>query len=59
MKLPLLGPVSLTGFQNAWFFFFLLIVLFSPDGMIGLWRRLVERASRSSNSSNSGNRSGH
>lgn len=26
MKLPLLGPVSLTGFQNAWFFLFLLIV---------------------------------
>ncbi|HET7075177.1 MAG TPA: VWA domain-containing protein [Mycobacterium sp.] len=27
MKLPLLGPVSLTGFQNAWFFLFLLLVL--------------------------------
>jgi Ca-activated chloride channel homolog len=27
VKLPLLGPVSLTGFQNAWFFLFLLIVL--------------------------------
>jgi len=27
MKLPLLGPVSLTGFQNAWFFLILLIVL--------------------------------
>jgi Ca-activated chloride channel homolog len=27
MKLPLLGPVSLTGFQNGWFFLFLLIVL--------------------------------
>ncbi|ORA79659.1 VWA domain-containing protein [Mycobacterium malmoense] len=27
MKLPLLGPVSLTGFQNAWFFLVLLIVL--------------------------------
>jgi Ca-activated chloride channel homolog len=27
MKLPLLGPVSLTGFQNAWFFLFLLAVL--------------------------------
>jgi Ca-activated chloride channel homolog len=27
MKLPLLGPVSLAGFQNAWFFLFLLIVL--------------------------------
>ncbi|MGB8386327.1 VWA domain-containing protein [Mycobacterium sp.] len=27
MKLPLLGPVSLTGFQNPWFFLCLLIVL--------------------------------
>src|ERR1700761_7770121 len=27
MKLPLLGPVSLTGFQNAWFFLVLLVVL--------------------------------
>jgi Ca-activated chloride channel homolog len=27
VKLPLLGPVSLTGFQHAWFFLFLLIVL--------------------------------
>lgn len=27
MKLPLLGPVSLTGFQNGWFFLFLLAVL--------------------------------
>ncbi|WP_197509151.1 BatA domain-containing protein, partial [Mycobacterium sp. E3247] len=27
MKLPLLGPVSVTGFQNAWFFLFLLAVL--------------------------------
>ncbi|ORW33897.1 hypothetical protein AWB91_06160 [Mycobacterium paraense] len=27
MKLPLLGPVSLTGFQNAWFFLLLLAVL--------------------------------
>ena len=25
--MPLLGPVSLTGFHNAWFFLFLLIVL--------------------------------
>ncbi|BBZ49280.1 VWA domain-containing protein [Mycobacterium heidelbergense] len=33
MKLPLLGPVSLTGFQNAWFFLFLLIVLL----MIGIY----------------------
>jgi len=27
MKLPLLGPVSITGFQNGWFFLFLLAVL--------------------------------
>lgn len=27
MTLPLLGPVSLTGFQNGWFFLFLLAVL--------------------------------
>jgi Ca-activated chloride channel homolog len=27
MKLPLLGPVSLTGFQNAWFFLLLAVVL--------------------------------
>jgi Ca-activated chloride channel homolog len=27
MKLPLLGPVSLTGFTNAWFFLFLMAVL--------------------------------
>jgi Ca-activated chloride channel family protein len=27
MKLPLLGPVSLTSFQHAWFFLFLLAVL--------------------------------
>ena len=27
VKLPLLGPVSLTGFHNAWFFLFLLAVL--------------------------------
>ena len=27
MKVPLLGPVSLTGFQNPWFFLFLLVVL--------------------------------
>ncbi len=27
MKLPLLGPVSLAGFQNAWFFLVLLVVL--------------------------------
>jgi Ca-activated chloride channel family protein len=33
MKLPLLGPVSLAGFQNAWFFLFLLVVLL----LIGLY----------------------
>ena len=33
MKLPLLGPVSLSGFQNAWFFLFLLVVLL----LIGLY----------------------
>jgi branched-chain amino acid transport system permease protein len=38
---------------------FLLIVLFSPDGVIGLWRRLINHISRSGNSNNSGNRSGH
>ena len=27
MKLPLLGAVSLTGFQHGWFFLFLLVVL--------------------------------
>ena len=27
MRLPLLGPVSLAGFENPWFFLFLLIVL--------------------------------
>src|SRR5665213_84417 len=33
MKLPLLGPVSLNGFQNGWFFLFLLAVLL----VIGLY----------------------
>ncbi|WP_261864932.1 VWA domain-containing protein, partial [Mycobacterium montefiorense] len=33
MKLPLLGPVSLTGFQNGWFFLLLLAVLL----VIGLY----------------------
>ncbi|WP_062909497.1 VWA domain-containing protein, partial [Mycobacterium avium] len=33
MKLPLLGPVSLAGFQHAWFFLFLLAVLL----VIGLY----------------------
>jgi Ca-activated chloride channel homolog len=33
MRLPLMGPVSLAGFQNAWFFLFLLIVLL----MVGIY----------------------
>jgi branched-chain amino acid transport system permease protein len=38
---------------------FLIIVLFSPDGVIGLWRRIANRVSGSSNSNAGGNRSGH
>ena len=38
---------------------FLSIVLFSPDGVIGLWRRIVQYAWLAGNSNNSGNRSGH
>jgi branched-chain amino acid transport system permease protein len=59
--LDALVAVGLDGrrFQTLIGLGFLLIVLFSPDGMIGLWRRLVERASRPGNSNNSGNRSGH
>lgn len=33
MTLPLLGPMSLTGFKNPWFFLFLLVVL----GLVGLY----------------------
>ncbi|MBV9351307.1 MAG: hypothetical protein JOZ23_07190, partial [Mycobacterium sp.] len=33
MTLPLLGPLTLSGFQHAWFFLFLLIVLL----MLGLY----------------------
>src|SRR5919198_219888 len=33
MTLPLLGPMTLSGFEHAWFFLFLLIVL----GLIGLY----------------------
>jgi Ca-activated chloride channel homolog len=33
MTLPLLGPITLTGFQHPWFFLFLLAVL----GLIGLY----------------------
>jgi Ca-activated chloride channel homolog len=36
MKLPLLGPVSLTGFQNAWFFLFLLAVLLLIGSYVAL-----------------------
>src|SRR5262249_56064339 len=38
---------------------FLSIVLFSPDGVIGLWRRIANRVSVSGNANNRGNRSGH
>jgi len=34
--LPLLGPVSLTGFQNAWFFLFLLAVLLVTGAYVAL-----------------------
>lgn len=33
MTLPLLGPMTLSGFENAWFFLFLLAVL----GIVGLY----------------------
>jgi Ca-activated chloride channel homolog len=33
MTLPLLGPMTLSGFEHAWFFLFLLVVL----GLIGLY----------------------
>ncbi|OBI83592.1 VWA domain-containing protein [Mycobacterium sp. E740] len=33
MTLPLLGPITLSGFENAWFFLFLLVVL----GIVGLY----------------------
>ena len=36
MKLPLLGPISLTGFQHAWFFLFLLAVLLLTGGYVAL-----------------------
>src|SRR6202007_273798 len=36
MKLPLLGPVSLTGFQHAWFFLFLLAVLLLTGSYVAL-----------------------
>ncbi|OBI53752.1 VWA domain-containing protein [Mycobacterium sp. E787] len=36
MKLPLLGPVSLTGFQNAWFFLLLLAVLLLIGAYVAL-----------------------
>ncbi|MGE2691661.1 VWA domain-containing protein [Mycolicibacterium pulveris] len=33
MTLPLLGPITLSGFEHAWFFLFLLVVL----GIVGLY----------------------
>src|SRR5246500_3478992 len=36
MKLPLLGPVSLTGFQPPWFFLFLLAVLLLTGSYVAL-----------------------
>lgn len=39
MTLPLLGPMSLSGFEHAWFFLFLLAVL----GLVGLYI-VVQRA---------------
>src|ERR1700716_803068 len=33
MTLPLLGPMTLTGFEHVWFFLFLLVVL----GLVGLY----------------------
>jgi branched-chain amino acid transport system permease protein len=60
-SLDALVAVGLDGrrFQTLIGLGFLLIVLFSPDGVIGLWRRIANRVSGSGNSNNSGNRSGH
>jgi len=33
MTLPLLGPMTLSGFDHAWFFLFLIVVL----GLVGLY----------------------
>ena len=33
MTLPLLGPMTLSGFEHAWFFLFLFVVL----GLVGLY----------------------
>jgi branched-chain amino acid transport system permease protein len=59
--LDALVAVGLDGrrFQTLIGLGFLLIVLFSPDGVIGLWRRFVEHATRSANSDNGGKGSGH
>jgi len=60
-SLDILVAVGLDGrrFQTLIGLGFLVIVLFSPDGVIGLWRRIASRVSGSGNSNNSGNRSGH
>jgi branched-chain amino acid transport system permease protein len=59
--LDALVAVGLDGrrFQTLIGLGFLLIVLFSPDGVIGLWRRFIDHVSRSGNSNAGGNRSGH
>jgi Ca-activated chloride channel family protein len=33
MTLPLLGPMTLSGFEHVWFFLFLFVVL----GLVGLY----------------------
>ncbi|WP_141681735.1 VWA domain-containing protein, partial [Mycobacterium malmoense] len=48
MKLPLLGPVSVTGFQNAWFFLFLLALLAVYILVQGRRRRRLRRFTESS-----------
>ncbi len=40
MTLPLLGPMTLSGFEHKWFFLFLLVVL----GLVGLY--LIVQTSR-------------
>ena len=59
--LDALVAVGLDGrrFQTLIGLGFLLIVLFSPDGVIGLWRRFIDQVSGSGNSNAGGDRSGH